>query len=409
MAHYSYLSPDKKSVLLAEMDPEWHPCRVVPFAGGSQGVEVGPQGECTSAAWSRDGKSVYVGVKVAGRQHLWRQRFPDGKPEQLTFGSTEEDGIAMAPDGHSLITSVFTRHNAVVVHDARGDHPVSTQGYADGLNPIAGRPVYSPDGKRLYSLLRRDSPESPAELYVADLVTGNSSVILPGVSIREFDIGRDEKDAVYSVQPAGQPSEIWITPLSRATPPRKIASAGASHPHFGPNNEIYFRRPEGNASYLTAMQRDGSLQRKAFPRPVSDIFTISPDQRFILIVTSFERDPTHPGNTVLALPLGGGEPRQVCSAYCSPAWSPDGRYFSVEIDAQRSNADPQLQTVVIPVPAGKTLPDFPPGVVEDQNMWAKVPGVKNIARRDIVPGMDPSTYAYIQPSVHGNLYRIPLP
>ena len=57
-------------------------------------------------------------VQVAGRNHLWRQRFPDGKPEQITFGSTEEAGIAMAPDGRSLITSIFTRQNAVWIHDS---------------------------------------------------------------------------------------------------------------------------------------------------------------------------------------------------------------------------------------------------------------------------------------------------
>jgi len=30
--------------------------------------------------------------------HLWRQKFPNGTPEQITFGTNQEQGIAMAPD-----------------------------------------------------------------------------------------------------------------------------------------------------------------------------------------------------------------------------------------------------------------------------------------------------------------------
>jgi eukaryotic-like serine/threonine-protein kinase len=51
MAHRSYLSPDKKWVLLVEMDEDhlWEQCRVVPADGSSEGRRVGPPaGGCTS-------------------------------------------------------------------------------------------------------------------------------------------------------------------------------------------------------------------------------------------------------------------------------------------------------------------------------------------------------------------------
>jgi eukaryotic-like serine/threonine-protein kinase len=101
MAHYSYLSPDRKSVLVIEMDGagNWQRCRLVPFDGSSPGVQVGPLGPCTSAAWSPDGRWMYFSATVAGHSHLWRQRYPRGKPEQITFGPTEEIGVAAAPDG----------------------------------------------------------------------------------------------------------------------------------------------------------------------------------------------------------------------------------------------------------------------------------------------------------------------
>ena len=129
MVHLSYASPDRKWVLVLEMNPVWQPCRVVPLDGRSPGRQVGPKGKCTSAAWSPDGRWMYFGVEVDGSHHLWRQRFPDGQPEQITSGPTEEDGVAVAPDGRSLITSIGMRQSAVWIHDARGDRPLSSQGY----------------------------------------------------------------------------------------------------------------------------------------------------------------------------------------------------------------------------------------------------------------------------------------
>ncbi len=146
MAHYSYASPDRKWALVVEMDPQWQPCRLIPLAGGSLGKQVGPSGACTSAAWSPHGSWMYFGVEVQGRRHLWRQSFPDGQPEQITSGPTEEDGVAVAPGGRSLITSISTKQNAVWIHDSHGDHALSTEGYA-----AATPPLFSHDGKSLYS------------------------------------------------------------------------------------------------------------------------------------------------------------------------------------------------------------------------------------------------------------------
>src|SRR5437764_13210146 len=93
MAHRSRLSPDRKQVVVVEMtNSVWLPCRLVPFDGSSRGTSVGPApAQCTDAAWSPDGKWMYFTANASGGFHIWRQRFPDGKPEQVTFGITEED------------------------------------------------------------------------------------------------------------------------------------------------------------------------------------------------------------------------------------------------------------------------------------------------------------------------------
>lgn len=402
MAHYSYPSPDRKWVLLAEMDPQWHPCRVVPFAGGSEGREVGPPGApCTSAAWSPDGKWIYLGAKVAGRYHLWRQRFPDGQPEQFTFGPTEENGVAMAPDGRSLITSISTVQSGVWIHDSLGEHALSSEGYAAPFPP-----VFSRDGKRLYFLLRHDSPESPAELWRADVHSRKTEVVLPGVSMAEYDISDDEKEVVFSTQPSGKPSQLWIAPLDRSTPPRRISANGEADPHFGPNNEVLFRLTDGNAYYLASMARDGSNARKIFPYRVLNVENMSPDRRFINIAAALPDTPNIGGRPSLAFPLGGGPPQQICDIYCAVAWSPDGRYFYINL-APASRDNPAGKTLVLRVPPGATFPPLPAGPKRPED-WAKIPGARIVERADIVPGMDPSIYAYVKSSVHANLFRLPL-
>src|SRR5262245_40745773 len=134
MAHRSYLSPDRRWALIAAQmvrQPNWVwlPCRVVPFDGSSTGQVVGPpDAACTSAAWSPDGKWIYLSTNAGGGYHLWRQRFPNGKPEQITLGSTEEEGGVVAADGRSLITAVGTRRVAVAIHDHAGERLAVAEG-----------------------------------------------------------------------------------------------------------------------------------------------------------------------------------------------------------------------------------------------------------------------------------------
>ena len=277
MAHYSYPSPDRKWVLVVEMDPDWEPCRLVPFAGGSQGRQVGPTGQCSGAAWSPDGRWMYFTVEVSRRSHLWRQRFPDGKPEQISSGSVEEYGVTVAPDGRSLITSAYTQQNAVWIHEGRGARAISTEGYGD-FSP----PMFSKNGKRVYYLLRRTSLDSPFELWRFDVASGKTELLLPGVSMREYDISDDEDEVVYSTESAGQASQLWIAPLDRGKPPRRISTTGETFPHFGPHGEVLFRITDGKADYIGTMARDGSGRAKKLSCKILDLTNLSPDRKFVI-------------------------------------------------------------------------------------------------------------------------------
>ncbi len=400
MAHYSYPSPDRKWVLVAEMNPQWHPCRLIPFSGDSAGRLVGPPGACRSAAWSPDGDWMYFGVAMGGKRHLWRQRFPDGQPEQITSGSTEEDGLAVAPDGRSLITSISTKQNAIWIHESSGDRALSTEGYADDARP----PWFSSDGKRLYYLLRHDSPESPNELWRADLSSGSSEAVLPGVSMREYDISNDEAEVVFTTQPAGQASQLWIAPLNRSAPPRMIGATGEVQPHFGPDGQVLFRLTDGNAFYLAKMGRDGSGRAKFFPSPVLDFEGISPDRRFAILGLPYQPNNPSRGHEV-AFPLKGGRARNLCDG-CPISWSPDGRYLYLGV-APPSQKNPTGKTLVFPVLPGETFPSWHASGIRSEVEALDIPGAQVIHQANIGPGLG-STYAYVKPTIHANLFRIPL-
>ena len=305
----------------------------------------------------------------------------------------------MAPDGNSLITSISTRQNAVWIHNSQGDRALSSEGYADATPPI-----FSRNGKRLYYLLRRKSLESPAELVRADLASGQSEVVLPGVSITSYDISSDEKQVVFSTFPPGQPSQIWIAPLDRSAPPHRIAANGESLPHFGPHDDIVFRLTDGKAFYVGVMAGDGTGRRKALPGRLINFNSLSPDRRLVSVTAVL------PGVTLpvtFILPLDGSPAIPICDSLCQPTWSPDGRYLYLEI-ADKSGQNQHAATAAIQIPPGETVPHVPPEAVHDTIQWAKVPGVKIIQDTGIAPGPNPSTYAYIKPSVHANLFRIPL-
>ena len=68
---------------------------------------------------SPDGKWVYFTADPGRVKHIWRQRFPDGQPVQITSGPTEEEVIAMAPDGRSFVTAVALQNTSLWIHDPK--------------------------------------------------------------------------------------------------------------------------------------------------------------------------------------------------------------------------------------------------------------------------------------------------
>ena len=414
MAHRSYLSPDRQWVLLAEMDNGgWLPCRLVPFDGSSSGKQVGPPGAlCTSAAWSPDGKWIYFTSDAGGQFHIWRQRSPDGKPEQVTSGPTEEEGVAIGPEGRSLVTSVGMEESAIWIRDSNGERQISSEGFAEW-------PFLSPDGTKAYYLVRpRGSTRSftsgasgggvveSGELRAVELRGGRSEQLLPGFAVTGYDISPDGRWIVFAAQGTHGESRLWIASLDRRFPPRQIPSSTSDDsPVFGPGGDIFFRSAEGGSNFIYRVKEDGTGRQKVLANPVLDFFSVAPDGEWFVAGAPLPNEEITAA--LWAYPVHGGAPVRICAGVCSGRWDRAGKLFYVALIEMGSRSG-RARTLVLPVPHGKDLPPLPPSGINSPEDVKGLPGVK-VIDEVISPGATTSVYVFTRTSVHRNLYSIPLP
>jgi DNA-binding winged helix-turn-helix (wHTH) protein/Tol biopolymer transport system component len=405
MAHYSYASPDRRLALVVEMDGQgdFTLCKLVSLEGDSRARSVGPKGECTSAGWSPDGAWMYFIALVQGQRHLWRQRFPYGQPQQLTFGPTEEHGLAVEREGHSIITSIGVRVSAIWIHDASGERSMSSEGeIVDGLT----QPVFAAGDKTLYYLLRHHPAGAEPELWSMSTDSGESAAVFPGVSMSAFDISPDGKQVVYSTAVPDKKNQLWIAPIDKSWPARLISDADETWPHFGQPGEIVFQRAEGNVNYLERIKLDGSARAKVFPYPILEINGISPGRKWLMATVAYpEGNSVRP--MVMAIPLDGRKPRRLCKSYCTAVWSSTGNFLFVAVEPS-SQTSPG-RSLAIPIGPGETLPELPPEGIPLSAQPGVVPGAQSIDRAELVPGQDLSHYAYVKTTSQRNLYRVSLP
>ncbi len=402
MAQRSYPSPDGKWVLLVELDEKvlWTPCRLVPFDGSSAGRPVGPPGApCTSAAWSPDGEWMYLSANAGDNYHIWRERFPSGQPEQLTSGPTEEEGIAVAPDGRSLITSVGLRQRPIWFHDASGDHQISLEGYA-----VWPR-FYAPGRKVVYRISKASAGiRQRSEVWVTDLDSGRNEPLLPGLEVISHDISRDGRLVISAPDPGGKP-RLLLARLDRRSPPVPIPSAEGDWASFDPTGGVFFLASEGKSKFLFHIREDGAERRKVSAQPVADTLAVSPDGKWAATTGPL---PGGAGIFEFAYSASGGQAIPICEAPCWLHWAPDGKslYFSVPSGFMSMGATGR--TYILPTRSGTMFPDIPAGGFRSEAQLAAVPGVRVIEAADVGPGPTPDVYVFSRETVQRNLYRIPL-
>jgi Tol biopolymer transport system component len=338
---------------------------------------------------------MYFSSNRGGGHHIWRQRFPDGSPEQVTSGPTEEEGIAMAADGRSFVTAVTLSDVSIWVHDASGDRAISLEGNS-------ADPIFTPDGSKLCYRAVKQTPNEmrfmggePGEVRVADLKSGRSESLAPGFEATDYDISADGRQVVMeAADPAGT-ARFWVVSFDRQSPPRQIPNVHGRTPRFGPSGEIYFRA----SGFIYSVRPDGTGLRKAVEQVAVLLGDVSRDGRWI---TAWSPAP---GNQIMGqgLSLGGGPPVPIGSVWLH--WSPDGGSLSISggtISAGRS--------YIVPLAPGQALPKIPAAGFRSEQEVASVPRARKIDEVGVAPGPSPGVYAFYRGTTpQRNLYRIPIP
>jgi len=409
MAHRSSLSPDGKWVLVVEMDRAvWQPCKLVALDNSSPARTIGPaRGGCTSVAWSPNGKWMYFTSGASGAFHIWRQRFPDGTPEQVTSGPTEEEGITVAADGRSFITAVGSRQSSIWVHKGNATRQISLEGFSFD-------PSLTPDGRKLcYRILRGASPTSdPSELRVVDLESGHEEPLLPGFEVvglpqHTYDISADGKEIVVGLVRDGK-KRLWLVPFDRQLRPHEIPGVEGDMPLFGHNGEIFFRTFDGDTTFAYRVREDGTGLQKVSDRPLAGLSGISPDGQWLVA-----KLPGSGGSRLAALPNDSSSAIRWIGAGglghndTGVRWSADGRAIFIRVMSTEETWTPG-RAYVLRLEDGSIWPKMPGDGFQSEEDLAKVPGVIVLNEFDC-SGPTPEIYAFTRVTVQRNLFRVPLP
>jgi len=331
-----------------------------------------------------------------GGNHIWRQRFSDGSPEQVTSGPTEEEGLALAADGRSFVTAVTLSNVSIWLHDARGERQISP------LDGIAVNPKFTSDGRRLCYAIVKEAPTpystQPGEVWVADLESGRSVSLVPGFQASDYDVSADGQQVVMdAVDPQGSRG-LWLVPLDRRSSPRKLPNGeGGRQPRFGPAGDIFFRRAEAGASnFAYRIRADGSGLRKAVEHPIPLLFGVSRDERWVV---GWSYLPDGEGMALQAFPVDGGRSITIAT-HAMFNWSPGGNAVSVSGGPIAEN-----QSYIVPLTPGEAFPRIPAAGFRSEQEIAELPGARKIDALT-VPGPSPDVYAFYRGTTQRNLYRI---
>jgi Tol biopolymer transport system component len=338
---------------------------------------------------------MYFNSNRGGRgNHIWRQRFPDGSPEQVTSGPTEEEGLALAADGRSFVTAVTLSNVSIWVHDASGDRPISLEGNS-------ADPKFTPDGRKLCYRIVKQTPnerrfmgKEPGEVWVTDLKSGRSESVTPGFQSLDYDISADGRQVVMEAADSEGKPQLWVTSFDRQSPPRQIPNVQGRTPRFGPSGEIFFRA----SGFTYSVRPDGTGLRKALSQQTLALFGVSPDGRWITAWSPV------PGNPVRqAFPLSGGAP--VPTGNIDLHWSPDGS----SIAFSGGWTIPRGRSYIVPLLPGQAFPKIPAAGFRSEQEVASLPGARRINEVEVVPGTPLDVYAFYRGAAQRNLYRIPIP
>ena len=252
------------------------------------------------------------------------------------------------------------------------------------------------------------SGQSGVEIWSRELGSGKTervvsgSAVQPGSIMEFYGVSHDGKQVAFSLKDQKGFSRVWLSPTDHRSSPRQLASATSQDsPLFLPNGDLVLRSTEDGQNFLYRTSQDGTERRKITPDPIVDLYSISPDGRWI-VAPAKVRDDEH-SVAITAFPLDGGPPMRVCNSFCGARWDISGKFFYLTF-----NGTGDSNTYTLPVNPARGIPDFPPGGI------TKGDELKADKRVVVIPQIidsaaGPNLYSYTRENTRRNIYRIPLP
>jgi dipeptidyl aminopeptidase/acylaminoacyl peptidase len=157
---------DPKSVT----SPENPAAKPVPVAdlGYSRGL--------LSAAWSADGKQLFLSTNLTGRYNIWRSDAAGSWPVQLTQADDRQTGITVSPDGKTVFYLQDKGGNEEYDIYAVPDVGGAVTNLTDTPDVRESGMLVSPDGARIAFAIKRKE-QGQENLAILDLATRKVTVL----------------------------------------------------------------------------------------------------------------------------------------------------------------------------------------------------------------------------------------
>jgi hypothetical protein len=89
------------------------------------------------------------------------------------------------------------------------------------------------------------------------------------------------------------------------------------------------------------------------------------------------------------------------------SWASSGKFLYIPVEA--ANLKNPGRSLAVPLGPRETLPALPADGIGPEAKADEVPGALSVNRERLVGAQDPAHYAYVNTTVHRNLYRVWLP
>jgi hypothetical protein len=251
------------------------------------------------------------------------------------------------------------------------------------------------------------NPSEPEELWSQDLKTGVAERALPGIAIaNSYDISPDGTQVVFdSLDDKGQP-HIWIAPLDRRQPPRRLESTNPErYPLFASDGALYLQVEIEGRPFLYRRSVSTSDRQQVVDHPIVRIHTISPDGKWIVAEAAVTGDEAT--RSVYAYNTTDGTAKRLCYNLCGFLWSLDGKYLYLSLVGPGGSAG-SYKTFAIPLRRSQMFPDLPPNGIQSERDLDHMPKA-GVIGENVYPGPDGSRWALSRWTVHRNIFSIPIP